>query len=125
MKMIKINNIPEDKIVNWGNGISYRYLTKSDNLPFSITKTIVYKNTSSKLQYINHIEACFCIKGRGWIETKNSKFEIVPNTIYIPEKDEHILSAEDEDMVLVCVFTPPLKGDEKHALSEGGYSTYN
>ncbi|MES2223441.1 MAG: ectoine synthase [Patescibacteria group bacterium] len=120
-----LKNLPEDKVVNWGNGKSSRFLTKSDNLPFSVTKTIVNKGTTSKLQYLNHVEACYCISGKGSVRSKGESYEIVPDTLYIPENDEHELSASDEeDLVLMCVFFPALNGDERHKLSEDGYSTY-
>jgi len=125
MKIKYLKNLSEDKVVDWGNGNSFRFLTKSDNLPFSITKTIVNKGTTSKLQYLNHIEACYCISGKGMVRSKGESCEIVPDTLYIPENDEHeLLASDEEDLVLMCIFSPALNGDEKHKLSKDGYSTY-
>lgn len=121
----QLENLPNDRVVNWGNGISSRFLTKSDSFPFGITKTTITRGTTSKLQYLNHIEACYCISGKGFVKSKGKSYEIVPDTLYMPENDEHELSADDqEDLVLICVFSPALVGNEKHKLSENEYSIY-
>ena len=51
---------------------------------------------------------------------------IEPGTIYVlDEHDEHYLRADAaNDMILVSVFNPPLKGTERHALDEGSGSAY-
>lgn len=113
-----------DRDVDWGNGMSRRFLLKSDKLPFSITETTVKAGTEAKLQYLNHIEACYCIDGEGEVESGGKIYKIQPGTLYIPEKDKHSLRATNQDLKLICVFTPPLGGPECHLLSEDGYSTY-
>lgn len=114
-----------ERDVNWGNGMSRRFLIRDDGLPFTMTETIINPNTESRLQYLNHAEACYCIGGFGEVETNNNIFEIKPGTMYAPEKDGHILRAGKEGLKLVCVFTPPLSGQEHHKLSSDGYSTYS
>ena len=113
-----------ERDVDWGNGKSRRLLVQADNLPFTMTETTVKAGTISKLQYLNHVEACYCIDGNGEVESDGKVYKIEPGTLYAPEKDKHILRATSKDLKLVCVFTPPLKGSEKHALSEDGFSTY-
>ena len=116
--------IGTERDVDWGNGQSRRFLLQSDGLPFSITETIVKAGTESKLQYLNHVESCYCIDGEGEIECDGKIFKIEPGTLYIPEKNKHILRAKNKDLRLVCVFSPPLKDLEHHQLSEDGFSTY-
>lgn len=41
-----------------------------------------------------------------------------------PEHEAHDLRGGTEDLHLVSVFNPPITGDEKHTLSEDGYSSY-
>ncbi len=49
-------------------------------------------------------------------------FPIRPGTIYaLNENDPHILRATKGDLVLVCVFTPPLAGNEVHR-EDGSYA---
>ena len=53
--------------VNWGNGISRRFLLEKDGMGYSLTDTIVRANTSSLLEYKKHMEACYCISGSGLV----------------------------------------------------------
>ncbi|WP_236243604.1 MULTISPECIES: ectoine synthase [unclassified Streptomyces] len=113
--------------VEWGNGLSTRLLTKSDGMGFAVCDTIVRQGTTSALQYRNHLEACYCIGGSGEvIEKDGTRHKIVPGTIYVlNEHDPHYLVASDyEDLHLVSIFNPPIVGDEKHTLSEDGFSQY-
>ena len=76
-----------------------------------------------RLEYENHLEACYCIEGKGSvIEMDGTEHEIVPGTIYALDKhDSHYLCAsKDEDLRLVCMFTPALTGDEAHTFGESG-----
>lgn len=124
-----------DHDVDWGNGRSRRFLLRSDNSPFTITETTVKAGTESKLQYLNHVEACYCIDGEGEIESDGKIYKIEPGTLYVPEKDKHFLrAAKNKDLKLVCVFVPALNGQEHHIfalngqehhiLSDDGFSTY-
>ncbi len=46
----------------------------------------------------------------------------MPGTIYsLNEHDAHdLVASDDEDLRLVCMFTPALTGDEAHRLTESG-----
>lgn len=112
--------------VDWGNGKSRRFLIARDNMRFSLTDTVVNAGSRSLLEYRNHLEACYCITGSGEIEDANTgeRYPIEPGTMYALDKHEaHFLIAK-EDMRLVCVFSPPLNGDESHKLQPGQSSSY-
>lgn len=111
--------------INWGNGTSVRFLTEKDNMGFTMTHTIIYPGSESKLEYKKHLEACYCIKGHGEVEDEfGNKNAITEGTFYaLNQHDKHILRAKTE-LHLVCCFTPALKGDEKHQLSKTGFSAY-
>ncbi|RAJ45673.1 L-ectoine synthase [Kitasatospora sp. SolWspMP-SS2h] len=113
--------------VEWGNGLSYRLLTKRDGMGFAVADTLVRKGTSSALQYRNHLEACYCIGGSGEVVEKDgTRHKIVPGTIYVLDQHDphYLLASPDEDLHLVSIFNPPINGDEKHTLSEDGFSQY-
>lgn len=121
----KLNEIVgTDRDVSWGNGQSRRFLLESDGLPYTITETTVNPGSESKLQYSKYVESCYCIDGSGEVEVDGKVFDIEPGTLYIPEKDTHILRAKEKGMKLVCVFNPPLQGPEKHEISKEKYSSY-
>ncbi len=116
-----------DREVNWGNGISRRFLLEKDGMGYSLTDTVVRANTSSLLEYKNHMEACYCISGSGLVveaSTGNSH-EIEVGTMYALDKnDAHYLIAQDEDLRLICVFMPALVGHEVHSLDAESASAY-
>lgn len=119
--------VGSDREVNWGNGTSRRFLLERDGMGYSFTDTIVKANTTSLLEYKNHMEACYCISGSGLVVEASSGeiHEIEVGTIYALDKnDAHYLVARDEDLRLVCVFMPALVGHESHSLNAEASSAY-
>jgi L-ectoine synthase len=105
-----------------GHWESTRLLLKDDSMGFSFHITTIYAGADFKMHYQNHLEAVYCISGRGEVETLDDgkKYSICPGTIYILDKhDKHILRAFEE-MIMACVFNPPLNGKEVHN-AEGAY----
>ena len=123
-----VRNASEVIPVDWGNGTSRRYLTKADDMGYTVTDTVVRAGTSSPLRYENHLEACYCYAGSGKVvDTEGNEFPIVPGTIYALDQHDphHLIASPDEDLRLVCVFVPALHGHEVHDLSNpDGFSNY-
>ncbi|PZT71688.1 MULTISPECIES: ectoine synthase [unclassified Streptomyces] len=122
-----IRDLETVKSVDWGNGLSRRFLTESDGVGYSITDTTVRAGTKSRLEYRNHLESCYCIEGSGEvIELDGTVHPITPGRLYsLDEHDAHFLVASPhEDLRLVCVFTPALQGDEVHSLDAHSSSAY-
>ena len=83
---------------------------------FSFHITTIYAGMHLPMHYQNHLEAVYCISGKGEIEDleTNHVHKIQPGTLYALDKnDRHILRCSEE-MELACVFNPPLRGDEVH-----------
>jgi len=117
-KIDQCNKIEDPK----GQWNSTRMLLKKDGMGFSFHITTIYKGSSIKMHYINHLESVYCISGHGEIvDLKDNKiFNIIPGTLYaLNEHDNHILNCAEE-MKLACVFNPPIKGDEVHN-KQGAY----
>lgn len=112
--------------VDWGNGKSYRLLIEDDGMGFTVCHTVVRAGTQSLLQYRRHLEACYCIAGEGEVEDmQGNVFPVRPGDIYVLDKhDRHYLRGGKEDLVLVSVFNPPLKGTERHDLNNPDGSAY-
>ena len=113
--------------VEWGNGLSYRLLVERDNMGFAVAHTVVRAGSKSPLQYRNHLEACYCITGRGQVITADGAVHrLEPGVIYALDKhDEHFLIADAEaDMELISVFNPPIQGHERHNFDAAEYSHY-
>lgn len=100
-----------------GQWISRRMLLKGDNMGFSFHETIIKANTKTHIHYQNHLEAVYCVGGNGKIEdlTSGKIYEITDGTMYALDKhDDHNLYGGTQDMRLICVFNPPIKGTENH-----------
>ncbi|MEU0793682.1 MULTISPECIES: ectoine synthase [Amycolatopsis] len=116
-----IRKLSEVEGVEWGNGLSHRFLTLRDGMGYTVTHTIVRAGTDSALEYKNHLEACYCIAGSGKvIDSAGDEHVIEVGTIYALDKHDphHLIASPHEDMVLVCMFTPALIGDESHNLDD-------
>lgn len=95
---------------------SRRLLLKQDGMGFSFHHTIIHAGTQTRMCYRNHLEAVYCIAGKGTLEelANGARHTIEPGTLYALDRhDEHVLRAETE-LSLLCVFNPPLVGNETH-----------
>lgn len=95
---------------------STRLLLKEDGMGFSFHITTIYAGADVPMCYSNHLESVYCISGEGEVEDKadGSVHPIRPGTVYALDRhDSHVLRARTE-MVMACVFNPPLNGREVH-----------
>lgn len=105
-----------------GNWTSRRLSLKDDGMGFSFHDTVIYAGTETYIWYKNHLEAVYCVQGKGEIEdiAEGKVHKIEDGTLYLLNNHEkHYLRAE-EDMRLICAFNPALRGDEVHN-KEGYY----
>ena len=64
------------------------------------------------------------MEGEGEVEdvATGTVYPITPGTLYALDKnDQHVLRALKGDLRLVCVFNPPLSGQETHR-EDGSYA---
>jgi len=126
MKIINTNDLRNtERQVNCPKGgfISLRALLESDGCGFSITRTIIPKDDPQFWHYKDHIEACYCLKGEGELTDLKTgkKHYIKEGIIYALDKnDPHEFQALTNSVELLCVFNPPLIGNEVHN-EEGSY----
>lgn len=105
-----------DKDVEAENWTSRRFLLKRDGMGFSLHDTVIKPGTETYIWYANHLEAVYCIAGEGEVEVieTGEVFAIRPGTVYaLSGHEKHFLRATTE-MRMVCVFNPPLTGNETH-----------
>lgn len=123
---MKIKKLENALVVNcpFGGFISRRLLLESDNMGFSITNTVIpVSGRAEHWHYKQHLEACYCIAGRGILRDLATDMEhlITPGTMYALDKhDNHTFEALEE-VTLICVFNPPLRGGETHG-EDGSYA---
>lgn len=124
MKIVDVNKLPKERIVQCPKGgfTSHRILLANDNMGYTMTKTVIPPNGKQFWHYKNHLESCYCVSGRGEVTNKNTGevYEIKPDVTYVLDNhDPHWFEAFEET-VLVCVFNPPLTGQEVHG-EDGSY----
>lgn len=105
-----------DREVSAENWISRRLLLHGDGMGFSLHDTTIRAGTSTEMHYQNHLEAVYCVGGRGNIRVVETGqvHEICDGTVYaLDAHDRHVLTAETE-LRMVCVFNPALVGPENH-----------
>ena len=109
--------------VSSDNWKSVRLLKKDDGMGFSLHETTIFANTETPIWYKHHLEAVYCIGGEGEVELMNGeKHPIQAGTLYaLDQNDKHILRAFDNDMRMICVFNPSLRGNETHD-KDGAYA---
>jgi len=118
MKVINVNELSKDRVINCPKEgfISHRILLDTDNMGYTMTKTIVPVGEKQFWHYKHHLESCYCVSGRGELTNAETGevFEIKPDFTYVLDNnDKHYFQAFEE-VVLICVFNPPLTGDEVH-----------
>lgn len=124
MKIVREKDlINSNRDIKFKQGTSLRYLLASDNMGFSLHKTIIPKGQKGHWHYKHHLEACYCVKGKGIItnlENGNSYSINVWDCYVLDNNDNHTFEAL-EDVILISVFNPPVTGQEVH-LDDGSYS---
>lgn len=123
---MKIKRVNQIEPVQFTGGLSTRLLTESDKMGFTVCKTVIPKGGPHHWHYQNHLEACYCIKGKGEITDLKTKAKhlITPDVMYVlNDYDDHTFEAF-EDTVLISIFNPPLTGFESHD-ENGNYVSNN
>ncbi len=95
---------------------SVRLLLKDDKMGFSFHITTIYEGAELEMHYKNHLESVYCVSGVGTIEdlATGEVHQIRPGVMYaLDQHDKHVLRGETE-MVMACVFNPPVNGREVH-----------
>ncbi|MFI4852000.1 MAG: ectoine synthase [Gimesia chilikensis] len=95
---------------------SRRLLLAGDKMGFSLHDTLIHPGTETEIWYQNHLEAVYCIEGEGEIELipDGPTYPISPGMMYaLDQNDRHLLRAKSQ-LRMVCVFNPPVTGQEVH-----------
>lgn len=126
MKVIRTKELNKDRIVECPKGgfVSNRILLESDGMGYGLTKTVIPVGERQYWHYKNHLESCYCVSGKGLLTNAETGeyFAIAPDTTYVLDNhDPHYFEALEE-VVLICVFNPPLTGREVH-LEDGSYDS--
>lgn len=101
---------------------SRRLLLARDAMGYSLHDTVLYAGTETPMHYRHHLEAVYVIEGEGVLFERDTGIthKLAPGTMYALDRhDRHIVRATT-DIRCVCVFNPPLTGQEVHD-ADGAY----
>lgn len=116
------DTLNSDRVVKSKNWVSRRLILEQEGMGFSMHDTLIMAGTETKIWYKNHLEAVYCIEGKGTVTDleKDSTHTIEAGVLYaLDQNDQHILRAHS-DMRLISIFNPPLIGREMHD-QDGSY----
>jgi len=119
----KIIKDERDRVVSDAHWTSVRMLLAGDGMGFSFHITFLEPGSEHEFEYKNHFESVYCMQGTGSITdiATGETHEIKPGVMYaLDQNDRHILRAEEE-LVMACVFNPPVTGTEVHR-EDGSYA---
>jgi L-ectoine synthase len=104
---------------NWH---SRRFVLARDGVGFSFHDTVLYAGTTTSMWYANHIESVYCIEGEGELHDRETgeRHAIRPGTLYLLDGHERHELTATSDLRMMCVFNPPLTGEETHQ-ADGSY----
>lgn len=117
-----IKNDPS-RVVSDAQWTSVRMLLADDGMGFSFHVTFLEEGSEHEFEYKNHFESVYCMQGSGSITdlATGETHAIKPGVMYaLNEHDRHVLRAEEE-LVMACVFNPPVTGNEVHR-EDGSYA---
>ena len=122
MKLIKTKELKPERIVECTGCTSHRILLMEDGMGYTMTKTVIPPDGKQFWHYPDHLESCYCIRGHGEVTNIDNGeiYQINPDTTYVLDHHERHYFEAFEEVTLICVFNPPLKGQETHA-TDGTY----
>lgn len=98
---------------NWH---SLRLLHAEDGMGVTLTDSILEAGFDMILWQKNHLEACYCLEGRGQLEELATGIlhDICPGTLYAMDAHDRHRIRIFERARLICTFVPALTGHERH-----------
>jgi L-ectoine synthase len=125
MKVIHVKDIvgsERDVYCPHGGFISRRMLLADDGMGFSLHHTTITSPEIQHWHYKNHLEACYCIAGGGNLVNlaTGERHFIHEGMLYVLDNHDDHTFQTSWGCTLICIFNPPLKGDEIHK-EDGSY----
>lgn len=105
-----------DRHVKTPNWQSKRIVLAKEGVGFSLHETVLDPGTVNDFWYANHIEAVVCVEGEGELLDKETgqTYQITAGTMYLLDKHERHQLRPTTSMRMICVFNPPVTGQEVH-----------
>ena len=101
---------------------SKRIVLGGDGVGFSFHETSIAAGIVHEFHYRYHVEAVWLIEGEGTLTDLDHgvSYELAPGSMYLLDGHERHRLEVRTDMRMMCVFNPPVTGQEVHD-SDGVY----
>ncbi|WP_433716121.1 ectoine synthase [Nocardia sp. CA-084685] len=101
---------------------SKRIVLGGDGVGFSFHETSIEAGTVHEFHYRHHVEAVWLIEGEGTLTDLDNgvSYELTPGSMYLLDGHERHRLQVRTAMRMMCVFNPPVTGQEVHD-SDGVY----
>ncbi|MGY4103177.1 ectoine synthase [Nocardia sp. R16R-3T] len=101
---------------------SKRIVLGGDGVGFSFHETTIEAGTVHEFHYRYHVEAVWLMEGEGTLTDLDHdvSYELAPGSMYLLDGHERHRLQVRTDMRMMCVFNPPVTGQEVHD-SDGVY----
>jgi L-ectoine synthase len=95
---------------------SRRMVLGRERVGFSFHDTVIYAGTTSTFHYQNHVEAVYCVQGKGTLtdEETGKVYPLHDGVMYMLDGHEKHTVVAEEELRMACVFNPPVTGREVH-----------
>lgn len=105
-----------ERDVDGGTWRSKRIVLANDGVGFSFHETTIPAGSVNVFHYQNHIEAVWLFEGKGTLTNLETgeEFPLAPGTMYLLNNHDKHRIVCDEQMRMMCVFNPPVTGQEVH-----------
>ncbi|EXF24761.1 L-ectoine synthase [Nesterenkonia sp. AN1] len=105
-----------DRDIQQENWRSRRMVLAKEKVGFSLHETTLYAGTTNEFWYANHVEAVYCVGGKGTLTDLETgeKYTITDGFLYMLDGQEKHRVEVEEEIRVVCVFNPPVTGREVH-----------
>ena len=94
---------------------SRRVVLAGEGPDYSVHETTLEAGVRLRFSYRDHRETVYCVAGEGLIEDVGGArtVRLIPGGLYSAGIGEDHVITTDTEMKLLCIFTPPLTGDEE------------
>lgn len=105
-----------DRDVSDGTWRSKRIILAGDGVGFSFHETTIQAKSVNEFHYQHHVEAVWVVEGSGTLTNLETgeRHELGPGTMYLLNGHERHRVTCDEQLRMLCVFNPPVTGQEVH-----------
>ena len=114
MRILHRDTLPASRHVSAPTYDTVRLLIAEDDATIGLTDITLHPGIPAVYGYDHHLEVVYCLEGSAEIDKLDDApvEQITPGSVWIARPGERFRFIAHAPTRLICVFTPPLQGDE-------------